>query len=313
MSHAIVVVPYNPAWADIYRVEAEEIQRALGHNCVEIHHIGSTSVPGLAAKPIIDILPVVRDIAAVDAARSAMEALGYQAMGEHGIPMRRFFQKGNENRTHNVHIYEQGNPEIARHLKFRDWLCTHPEDRDAYAHLKEELAKRYPADIFAYTLGKEAFVAMIDDQTGCRGIRIVKALLPREWDALKRFRQTYFFDKVAIQDPYTWTFAHPDHVHLILYQGSDIIGYTHLQLWAGHRVAMRIIVIDEHFRGQGLGEQFLALVEKWLTSINYKSIHTESSPDALTFYKKCGYVEMAFDDPNGYESDPQDTAMGKML
>jgi len=118
-------------------------------NCIDVHHIGSTSVPGLAAKPVIDMVPVVRDIMDVEKSNHAMQQLGYEAKGEYGIPFRRYYQKGGEQRTHNVHVFEEGNPEIERHLKFRDWMISHADDRDAYAKIKQELAQKYPNDIMA--------------------------------------------------------------------------------------------------------------------------------------------------------------------
>jgi GrpB-like predicted nucleotidyltransferase (UPF0157 family) len=123
----IEVVEYDPSWPELFEIEAEQIKQALGRNCIEIHHIGSTSVPGLSAKPIIDMLPVVRDIQEVDKATKAMESLGYEAKGEYGMAFRRYFQKGKDIRTHNVHMYQEGDPEISRYLKFRNnWLCTSP-------------------------------------------------------------------------------------------------------------------------------------------------------------------------------------------
>ncbi len=106
MNSNIEVVPYNANWPVMFEQESTLIQHALGTNCLIIHHIGSTSVPGLPAKPIIDILPVVKNILGVDKTTTAMEGLGYQAKGEYGIVFRRFFQKGNNIRTHHVHVYE---------------------------------------------------------------------------------------------------------------------------------------------------------------------------------------------------------------
>src|SRR3990167_219765 len=105
MKKNIEVVLYSPEWPEMFASEAELIKQALGNNCITIHHIGSTSVPGLSAKPIIDILPVVRDIQEVDKATKAMESLGYEAKGEYGMAFRRYFQKGQNARTHNVHVY----------------------------------------------------------------------------------------------------------------------------------------------------------------------------------------------------------------
>lgn len=309
----IEVVPYDPNWSREFEQEAGKIKKALGDNCIEIHHVGSTSIPNLAAKPIIDMIPVVLDISKVDSANAAMQALGYEAKGEYGMLFRRYFQKGDSLRTHHAHIFEFGNPEIERHLKFGDWMRAHPEDRDAYARLKQELAHQHPYDINAYCAGKESFIAAIDKKAGFNGLRVVKALTPHEWDKVRHLRQFYFFDKAGLSDPYTWTFENDDHVHFVLYQGSDIIGYAHLQLWPKGRAALRIIVIDEAKRNHQYGSQFLSLCEKWLKSQGKCSLHVESSPYALKFYRNNGYINMAFDDPDGYEGDERDTPVGKVL
>lgn len=309
----VEIKPYDANWPNIFEKEAALIKRALGDNCVTIHHIGSTSVPGLAAKPIIDMIPVVRDITKVDSDNAAMEDLGYKAMGECGILLRRYFQKGLDCRTHNVHVFEQNNPEIDRHLKFRDWMRTHSEDRKAYAELKKNLAIRFKDDIFSYCLGKEDFIATIDRKAGWLGFRFVKVLTPTEWAAAKHFRDTYFFGPHGIEDPYTWTFNHEEHAHLVLYHGTEIIGYIHIQFWPDKRAAIRIIAVDEDKRNQNSGSQFLALSEKWLKSIGVKSIHAESRKSSLGFYLKNGYTEMSFDDPEGHESDPNDIPVGKVL
>lgn len=129
----------------------------------------------------------------------------------------------------------------------------------------------------------------------------------------KNFRNKYFFQPNNREDPYTWTFDHKDHKHFILYKGVEIVGYAHVQLWPEHRAAIRIIVIDETKRNQGLGKEFMFLIEKWLKLQGHKSVLTESSPAALGFYKRLNYVPMAFNDPDGYEGSPEDIAMGKML
>jgi GrpB-like predicted nucleotidyltransferase (UPF0157 family) len=160
----IQVVTYNTEWPHLFEMEAKLIKDALGENCIAVHHIGSTAVPGLSAKPIIDIVPVVKDILLVNQFTPAMENIGYIAKGEYGIPFRRYFQKGNAKRSHNVHVFEAGNNEIHRYLRFRDWMRTHVNDRDAYGALKAELALKYPNDILNYSLGKESFIADIDSK-----------------------------------------------------------------------------------------------------------------------------------------------------
>ena len=305
----IEVVPYDPNWSTIFETEAAKIKKALGNNCIAIHHVGSTSVPGLAAKPIIDIVPVVRNIIALDQTTRGMEALGYEAKGEYGMLFRRYFQK----KGFNVHIFEQTSAEIEGHLLFRDWMRDHADDREHYAKLKQDLALRYQNDIYQYVFGKDAFVNNIHSKTGFNGLRVVKALTPREWATAKHFRDTYFFGPHGIDDPYTWTFDHCEHAHLILYQGTEIIGYAHIQFWSDNKAAIRIIAVDEGKRSKNAGSAFLVLIEKWLKSLGVKSIHAESRQTSLRFYLKNSYTEMPFNDPEGHESHPNDIPVGKVL
>lgn len=159
----VEVVAYRPDWEAAYRKEAQAIRRILGDELVEIHHIGSTAVPGLAAKPIIDILPVVTSLPAVDNLNQAFIALGYEPMGEFGIPGRRYFRKGGSRRTHQVHIFEQSNlTDITRHLALRDYLRAHPATARQYGELKHRLAERFSDDIAAYCDGKDAFVKQLE-------------------------------------------------------------------------------------------------------------------------------------------------------
>ena len=174
MRQHLGVVPYNPQGPALYEQEAQAIGQILGENLTAIHHIGSTSVPGLAAKPIIDIMPVVRDLAQVDACSAQFEALGYEVMGEFGIPGRRYFRKGGDERTHQIHIFQQDNrADIDRHLAVRDYLRCHPADAKAYGELKARLAAEHPYDIEAYCDGKDAFVQELEQKAlaFCRGQR----------------------------------------------------------------------------------------------------------------------------------------------
>lgn len=91
-----------------------------------------------------------------------MEKLGYTARCEDGIPFRRYFRKGTDVRTHHVHIFQIGNPEIDRHIRFRDWMRDNLEDRRAYENLKRQLAEQFRNDITTYTEGKNEFIALID-------------------------------------------------------------------------------------------------------------------------------------------------------
>lgn len=117
----IEVVPHNPNWHKEFSKEAEKISDIYQDEIVHIHHIGSTAIPEIYSKPIIDILIEVKDINNIDKYDKSMERLEYISKGEYGIAGRRFFMKGLYNRTHHVHIFETGSLEVQRHLDFRDY------------------------------------------------------------------------------------------------------------------------------------------------------------------------------------------------
>jgi GrpB-like predicted nucleotidyltransferase (UPF0157 family)/GNAT superfamily N-acetyltransferase len=311
----IMITAYNPDWPKMFNQEALKIKEALGTNCIAIHHIGSTSVPGLLSKPVIDMLGVVKN---GEKSIRPLEQLGFTYKGEFNIPLRFFFNRS-EGVDTNLHVYEEGHPEIELNLLFRDYLRTHPEAREDYAILKENLLKdkasyeKKNSPFTGYNLGKDAFIRKILKAANYNRIRIVKCTHHEEWKAAKRLRQKYFFDSLSLEDPYTWTFNHQDHAHLLLYRGVEIIGYAHIQFWPDQRAALRIIVIDEPYRFHGLGSQFLHLCEHWLKKQGLKSLHDEARPDAIRFYRKNGYTEMPFDDPSGEPPSIHDLAMGKIL
>ncbi|MFD1953281.1 GrpB family protein [Paenibacillus thailandensis] len=158
----VEVIPYNKQWVQQFQEEANRLRQILGPELVEIHHIGSTSVSGLAAKPIIDVMPIVQNIHLIDQYKECMISNGYEPKGENGIPGRRYFVKGGHNRSHHIHIYDAGNPQIQRHLAFRDYLRAHPDAAREYGELKTKLASQFPHDITAYIKGKAKFVEKID-------------------------------------------------------------------------------------------------------------------------------------------------------
>lgn len=311
----IVVVPYNPEWPQIFEKEALKIREALGANCIAINHIGSTSVPGLSAKPVIDMAGVVKD---PEKAIPVLESLGFKYKGEYNIPMRFYFNRSDGNEI-NLHVYEEGHPEIELNLLFRDYLRSHPDACDQYAKLKEDLLNEKSSyeknnSLFTgYNLGKDAFIKSILQKAHFNRIRIMKCTHYAEWEAAKRLRNQYFFDPISIVDPYTWTFDHPEHAHLVLYQGIDIIGYAHIQFWPNQRAALRIIVIDEKYRKQGFGSRFLQFCEQWLKKQGIKYLHDEARPNVVSFYRRNSYAEMPFEDPSGEPPSLHDIAMGKKL
>jgi GrpB-like predicted nucleotidyltransferase (UPF0157 family) len=162
----VEVVPYSPDWENLFNSEQALLKDLFGKNAVGIYHIGSTSVPGLSAKPIIDVMIEVENLGLIDFVTDDIERVGYEAKGENGIAGRSFFQKSNENgvRLYHVHAFEQGNIEINRHLVFRDYLRTHPEHAAKYAEVKQRAAARNPYDIESYMMEKEPIIKELEKQ-----------------------------------------------------------------------------------------------------------------------------------------------------
>lgn len=161
-----MIVDHDPNWSNAFDLAAAELGSALEPWAVEIEHIGSTAVDGLAAKPIIDIQVGV--VSLDDSARivAAVEALGYDYIPEfeRDLPNRRYFRRRSSIgiTTHHVHLVERTDHEWwDRHIWFRDWLRTHPDDRDRYAQLKRSLATAHHDDRAGYTEAKSSFITSV--------------------------------------------------------------------------------------------------------------------------------------------------------
>jgi GrpB-like predicted nucleotidyltransferase (UPF0157 family) len=164
MTDEIELVAYDPSWPRLFDEERALLDRVLPMNQIlSIEHAGSTAIPGLAAKPIIDIFISVRSI---EEARGSLvrpiEGMGYVYWAENPQKDRMFFVKGmppyGERRTHHVHIFEPMSEFLQRALAFRDYLRERPDEAERYRQLKQELAQRYRSDREAYTRAKDSYV-----------------------------------------------------------------------------------------------------------------------------------------------------------
>jgi len=158
----VVLVPHRPEWAAMAAAEASRLRSAIGEDIVvAIHHIGSTSIPGICAKPTVDLMPLVTSLAALDAREKAVRALGYEWRGEFGIPGRRFVSlvAGKPpKRLFNVHFFEASLPDVDRHLAFRDYMRAHPERAKAYEAEKFRAQKISPDDTLEYSKQKGPWI-----------------------------------------------------------------------------------------------------------------------------------------------------------
>ena len=161
INHKIEVVPYNPDWPALFQSEASRIQ-ASGLPIVAIHHIGSTAIPGMPAKPVIDILLELSSLDDIELIARKMRDLNYDDLRRSIIPHQSYFTlREDEIIRYHVHIYSVGDPQIHRHINFRDYVIQHHEDAHAYAELKRKLASQFADDRYRYTLGKDKLIQEI--------------------------------------------------------------------------------------------------------------------------------------------------------
>jgi GrpB-like predicted nucleotidyltransferase (UPF0157 family) len=158
----IIIVEYDARWPGLFAQERDLILSRIGRDAVAIEHIGSTAVPGLGAKPIIDIMIAVRRLADAERCIKPLAAIHYEYVPGHEAvtPERRYFHKGTSRgrRTHHLHMVERDSDFWRRHLLFRDFLRAHPAEAQQYYRLKRELAQHCGADREAYTEAKTSFI-----------------------------------------------------------------------------------------------------------------------------------------------------------
>ena len=161
MPGPIIIVDYDPLWPDLFEELRAPVVAALGDLAVSVEHIGSTAVPGLAAKPIIDMDVVVPSVADIPEAIVRLAILGYVHRGDLGIPGREAFISPAGKPRHHLYACALDSEELRRHRSFRDYLLTHPEDARAYETLKRAAARRFAEDRAAYNEAKTRFVEAV--------------------------------------------------------------------------------------------------------------------------------------------------------
>ena len=157
----VALAPHDDAWASEYRLAADQLMGIIGDNIIEIHHVGSTAIKGIAAKPILDIAIVIKNVEILNV--SGMEAAGYEYRGDAGVPGRHFFVRrvNGEISTHHVHCYLEGNDNYESLVLFAGFLNANPEYARQYNDLKLELARQFPDDRGAYGEAKTAFIEKV--------------------------------------------------------------------------------------------------------------------------------------------------------
>ncbi len=156
----VILAPYTPEWAKLFVEEKNLLQTLIGKYVMDIQHIGSTSIPEMIAKPIIDIGISIVEFEKGKECIKLIESLGYKYKGENEIPRRHYFVKG-DTRTHHIHMLEYNSEEWKNHIIFRDFLIKNPQIAKKYIQLKKELAKKFRNDRLSYSNGKSEFIEHI--------------------------------------------------------------------------------------------------------------------------------------------------------
>jgi GrpB-like predicted nucleotidyltransferase (UPF0157 family)/GNAT superfamily N-acetyltransferase len=295
----IEVVPYNSIWPHQFEEEARIIKQALGKNCIEVHHIGSTSIPNLTAKSDIDILCIVNKLSD----SLSLQDFSYIYKGELNIPLRCFFSKNTPKKKVNLHVVELGHGFISMNLCFRDYLRAHKAARLAYANLKIELLKdpkshqKIDGKFCVYTLRKSSFIKGILKEAKFNDFCLNFCMLDEEWKAYHRIREEQIFNPINIvYDRNHPTISDSSHFHFVLYKGTTIVTTAHIELLNNKEVIIRSLATDEPYKRQGYGRQMVKLLEKWIINQKRKTIKVHSNLRAELFYRKLGYTDMIFND-----------------
>lgn len=283
------VVEYNKEWPILYAIEAEEIRNILGDELVNIYHIGSTSVENLKAKPIIDIMPVVRDISKVNNYNEDFEALGYEPKGEFGMTGRRYFRKGSEIRTHQIHVFEESNSrDIERHLAVRNYLSMHEQDAIEYGQLKYGLAAMFPEDIEAYCVGKDKFVKELERKAlewyKLMNYKIIDLNDTQADDIDKRLNE---YDKRHI------TYELPGSIKIGVVIDDKLIAGADACMTAFRILYVSTVFVDKSYRNRKIGTLIMKEVERRAELLGANMIRLDTfNWQGRDFYRSLGYEEV---------------------
>lgn len=279
----IILTEYNPQWKDNFLFEEHRIKDAFKSatnpdNLIDVLHIGSTSVTGLLAKPIIDIIVVVKNSDLLD---DVFSQAGYRYKGEYNIPMRKMYGKKEGYEVY-LHVYEAGNHEISLNVMFRDYLNAHTDARETYANLKKIIlekdkshSKLVSTGITTYNIKKNDFIKSILDKAGFIGLCMRLCTQNIEWESYYKIRnnclsKTSSFHEININDS--------NQKHIVLHAGTKVVAAAQLQLSPPNAFLEFSGFTDEVQSEEGKKFQgyLLVTIEKWIKKLNLIGIGADS-------------------------------------
>jgi len=308
----ICISLYDPTWPSVFEREGALITQVLGENCVAIHHVGSTSVPGLPAKPKVDILAVVKN-GPLSIKPLATKDFAYR--GEYNLPFQFLFTKRCKYAI-NLHVFEESHPEIELNLVFRNHLRTNPRARDEYTRLKyrliEEESSHEKKDSMyvGYTLGKDGFIRTILTQENYTRLRFLKVTHHAEWQAYHRIAHTQCSDSIGVGDCLLSQDVPPSHVHhFMLCLGCEPAVIARVDFLNDTDSVLSLIATEAHIDPEHYGKEMILLIEKWLKTHQKTLLKLKDRPSTESFYKALGYMPMSCHDSQA----PGTMLLGKVL
>ena len=297
---SINVVPYNLNWPRLFAHEAALIKGTLKNACVAVHHIGSTAIPGLAAKDTIDICLVVDQLPN----SLLLEKIGYTFKGELNIPFRHYFSKNTDDLRINMHAVKPDHHFITLNQHYIGYLTTHDGARAAYQALKIKLAsdphnfERIEGIFSRYTLEKHAFINDVLNTSGYDRLGLTHCAHYDEWEAYHRIRDEQIFTSIAVvYDRHHPTLTAHNHFHFVLSRGTTVVSVAHVEFLNEDEAALRSLATDESFKCRGYGKYLMQMLERWVLYHGRGILKMHANPNAEMFYRRLGYIDMSFDDP----------------
>ena len=284
-------MPYNAQWPQDFRIEASNLRALLGDEVVAIHHIGSTAVPGLAAKQDIDMILVVKHL---DAARCLQDS-GYLFKGEINIPLRTFFSKNSPERKINLHVCEKNHNFISLNLCFRDWLRQHDEDRIAYQTLKQTLVKNPDSHIkigtrlVNYSLQKNAFIKKILEKAGHTDAMVNFCLHHEEWIFAQKMRQQYQLPTLADAQQLN-ALENKSHHHFIVYEHASMMAYAHVERLSSQHALLHGVWTPSLMTQAQYVTKLLQTLEPWLCRQGIHRLEATTTQHTQAALIACGFA-----------------------
>lgn len=319
MMSTILVVPYNENWEIEFDKIHNELLSAIDGLYLSIEHVGSTSVKGLHAKPIIDI-DIVIEKGKLSPIISALEEIGYRYEGDLGVLGREAFKYDNKTHLmkHHLYVCEENSAELQRHILFRDYLRDNDDYRDRYGEIKLEMAKRYPYDIDAYIDGKGAIVREVYRKCGL-GYQYIRQATPDDVRPAFELALCVFnefeaptYEPIAIDkfksdcienQNYINNYLSGNHLMYVALENEKIIGMINER--GNGRISM--LFVDGEYQRQGIAK---SLMERMVCELKLRGINKitlQSSPYAVPFYKNFGFIQTSVEQKlNGFIITPME-------